>query len=240
LQQAIRGGPASGSGLATLGEASAALLRAGADPDGLAERVRCTAGMLVERQHDGAWFTNGVTRMDAQQHALSALLAAEPALRAGDDAIGGGEEAHSALWLAIAALAASNPLRPGPRRKWWRIAVAAGAAAGLALLSGPLLDWLDVSPASARMAAGVGLGVAAILTVVRPDGASGAVGGAVALVTLAVGADDGWRTLPAIALAAAACAFVPGRWRQANAARVVAVVAFLMAVDLVYDGVLGA
>jgi hypothetical protein len=54
----------------------------------IAERVECGAGMLAARQvsnddaarslnaarTEGAWFTNDVTRMDDQQHALSALL----------------------------------------------------------------------------------------------------------------------------------------------------------------------
>ena len=58
----------------------------------LAERVECGAGMLAERQVSeeeaaetsnperqlGAWFTNDVTRMDDQQHALSGLLRAAP------------------------------------------------------------------------------------------------------------------------------------------------------------------
>ena len=53
-------------------------------------RLACGAGLLADRQVDdararrfaapelvrGAWFRNGVTRMDDQQHALSALLAA--------------------------------------------------------------------------------------------------------------------------------------------------------------------
>ena len=58
----------------------------------LAERVECGAGMLVARQvsaeaaaraadpelNRGAWFTNDITRMDDQQHALSGLLRAAP------------------------------------------------------------------------------------------------------------------------------------------------------------------
>ena len=54
----------------------------------LAERIGCAAGMLVERQWtpqqaasapvpvraEGAWFDEGLTRMDDQQHALSGLL----------------------------------------------------------------------------------------------------------------------------------------------------------------------
>lgn len=60
--------------------------------DDLAERIECAAGMLVERQWtaeqaaeapvpiraEGAWFDEGITRMDDQQHALSGLLYAAP------------------------------------------------------------------------------------------------------------------------------------------------------------------
>ena len=60
----------------------------------IAERIECGAGMLAARQvspqqaargpnpqrTSGAWFTNDVTRMDDQQHALSALLNAAPTL----------------------------------------------------------------------------------------------------------------------------------------------------------------
>lgn len=60
----------------------------------IAERIDCGAGMLAARQvspaaakkttnperTSGAWFTNDVTRMDDQQHALSALLNAAPIL----------------------------------------------------------------------------------------------------------------------------------------------------------------
>ena len=61
----------------------------------IAERATCGAGMLVDRQvsqsgaavspgpdlRRGAWFTNDATRMDDQQHALSALLDAGPIVR---------------------------------------------------------------------------------------------------------------------------------------------------------------
>jgi hypothetical protein len=60
----------------------------------LAERIECGAGMLAERQVSaeeanrsadaartlGAWFTDDITRMDDQQHALSGLLRAAPIL----------------------------------------------------------------------------------------------------------------------------------------------------------------
>ncbi len=63
----------------------------------LGERAICAAGMLRDRQVTpteapryrntdvaaGAWFTNGVTRMDDQQHALSGLLRSRAILAAG-------------------------------------------------------------------------------------------------------------------------------------------------------------
>ncbi len=57
------------------------------DRDAVDERLACVAGMLVERQThsddprlDGAWFREGVTQVDDQQHAVSALLAATAVL----------------------------------------------------------------------------------------------------------------------------------------------------------------
>ncbi|MEX0783103.1 MAG: hypothetical protein WD557_10665 [Dehalococcoidia bacterium] len=72
-----------------------------ADMEGeIGDRIACGTAMLAERQEpagtggagatidggrdaiSGGWFTEGVTRMDDQQHAISALLDAEAALRA--------------------------------------------------------------------------------------------------------------------------------------------------------------
>ncbi len=97
LNRWVRWYPARGGGLGTVGEALGALWRlSGRDAQVsrlrplLAERLGCAAGLLVDRQTDaadaagdadpslseGAWFYRGTTRMDDQQHALSALLAA--------------------------------------------------------------------------------------------------------------------------------------------------------------------
>ena len=87
----------SGASLGTDGEAAAALWRlAGTDPrladlrERLGDRVSCLAGILVDRQvgaeHPnrlarGAWFADGYTQMDDQQHAIAALLGAHEVLR---------------------------------------------------------------------------------------------------------------------------------------------------------------
>jgi hypothetical protein len=86
----------SGASLGTVGEGTTALWRlAGSDPrladlrDRLGDRSACLAGILVERQvartapdpgARGAWFADGYTQMDDQQHAVAALLGALPAL----------------------------------------------------------------------------------------------------------------------------------------------------------------
>lgn len=98
-----RGRQTLGAGLGTLGEGSTNLwlvsrLRPGAEglEHDAAVRSECVSGMLIERQMDaseaaefddpdrveGAWFQFGVTQMDDQQHALSALLGTLPILEA--------------------------------------------------------------------------------------------------------------------------------------------------------------
>jgi hypothetical protein len=94
-----RGRPTLGAGAGTIGEALGSWwVVAGGDPgvadvrDAVGERALCMAGVLERRQvatadaagHpspervEGAWFQFGVTQMDDQQHALSALLLAIP------------------------------------------------------------------------------------------------------------------------------------------------------------------
>ncbi|HEY3142104.1 MAG TPA: hypothetical protein VGJ86_13295, partial [Acidimicrobiales bacterium] len=86
-----------GAGLGVWVEGLGSLTRVAAVDDRLADlrpaledRLNCGAGLLAERQvsaekaddYDqpdlvqGAWFRDGLTRMDDQQHALSGLLAA--------------------------------------------------------------------------------------------------------------------------------------------------------------------
>jgi small neutral amino acid transporter SnatA (MarC family) len=159
-------------------------LTAGADPrlaglrDAIGERAACVAGLAVSAQSGagdargaarpervaGAWFHDGETRMDDQQHALAGLLRTIPIARTSasptdDDGPTGW------LWAAVLLLAL-NPARavfgiPGGRGSPRTTLAAAGGAIGglavcLAALAGdPLLDAFDVSEPSFRTAAGV-------------------------------------------------------------------------------------
>lgn len=93
LSEWLHGRQARAAGLGTWVEGLSSLWVVSADPrvadlrPAITERLMCSAGMLVERQQsaadvgdrpgalvEGAWFTEGATRMDDQQHALSGLL----------------------------------------------------------------------------------------------------------------------------------------------------------------------
>jgi hypothetical protein len=83
LVRPLLGPPRRAAALGTWVEGQAALARlAGVDDRvrGLRSRIvasaRCGAGVLDHRQaHDGAWYDDGVSRMDDEQHAISGLLA---------------------------------------------------------------------------------------------------------------------------------------------------------------------
>ena len=91
----------------------------------IADRATCIAGLAIEAQSDagdaagaarpdrveGAWFLDGETRMDDQQHALAALLRTVPIVEAGDASSEPGDSGPSAwLWVAVLVLAL-NPAR---------------------------------------------------------------------------------------------------------------------------------
>jgi hypothetical protein len=187
--------------------------------------------------------------MDDQQHALSALLAAEPALAvagAGGDAdpVGGGEDAWGFLVVALALLAAANPGRlpqpAGPARLG--VLGAFGAVIALAALSGPIADLLSLSPASVRLAAGAVLAVTSLVGLVVPAGdwSDGLAVAATAVVALAAGIDNGVLVVVAAALPTVAAAlWLPPSWRRPLVARVVAAVGVAIAISLLVDGVLG-
>ena len=185
-----------------MGEALAGLWRtARADPRladiraPLAERAVCVAGLAIARQAGeadasaaqapdrvrGAWFRDGVTRMDDQQHALAALLRTVAIVEARDGAAGSPGAPAPSPWLWLAALVAAFnppwvalgvPRRGRSSRDVVAIAALGGgggalAVLGISLLSGPLLDALDVSAPAFRIAAGVVAAVAGAVTLVR-------------------------------------------------------------------------
>ncbi|MGE0139438.1 MAG: hypothetical protein AB7R77_16605, partial [Ilumatobacteraceae bacterium] len=200
---AVRGGPSElrGGGFGTIGESLTRWWRAArAEPrlddlrDPLASRVRCLAAMTLDAQADdsdaagssdparvrGAWFIDGVTRMDDQQHALSALLQSIDVVEGTTPAAPSrGDHERPSQWLWVVALvAAINPARvAGVLRSdgRWRPAQVSGAgiAAALAVLllaavaAGPLLDALDVSNPAYRVSAGALGGIAGIVGMLR-------------------------------------------------------------------------
>ena len=152
----------------------------------VAARATCIAGLAVREQSDrdeaagaarpervkGAWFNDGETRMDDQQHALAALLRTIPIVQARE--AGGFSDRPPSGWLwAAALLLALNPARAAfavpragrPPRAVVGVAAAGGAIGGLAVCAAaaagePLLEALDVSEPSFRVAAGIVAGLA--------------------------------------------------------------------------------
>lgn len=208
-----------GGGYGVIGEALTGLWRvASAEPrladvrSEAAERAMCIAGLAARAQADageaaafaepdrvqGAWFRAGETRMDDQQHALSALLRTIPIVEAEESP---GLDAPPAWMWLVALVAAINPARlalglprtSGAPPAVARVAALGGLVAGgvvlaVAALSGPLLDALGVSESAMRIAAGVIGGVAGLVAVVRraPAASPSLPGWRAALVPVAV------------------------------------------------------
>lgn len=171
-----------GGGYGVFGEGLGGLWRAAQADDRLAdlraplaERQVCIVALALDAQMNaaeaaaysspgrvaGAWFQNDVTRMDDQQHALSALFATLPILDSPSEIAG--TQPVGWLWLVVA-IGVLNPVRGALalRRTPGGIGVpvlGAGALAGAAVLfgigalSGWLLDVLDVSHPAIRLAA---------------------------------------------------------------------------------------
>lgn len=237
----------------------------------LRHTVGCVAGVLVDRQMTaadvapgepeehivGAWFRDDRTQLDDQQHALSALLLA------GRIGVLGGTDSddrpshtdHGGVggWLTVVLtlVAASNAVRrralvdpPGSPGGG-----AAGVVAGGLLLVAagpPLLDLLDITEPTARVAAGVAVLVTAVVDLVDPRSLGASIlrpGVALAIVVAAV--DPGRPATALAVLAAGAVALVLGRGgrdeqhreRASRAARWLAALAVLLGADLVVDGV---
>lgn len=208
-----------GGGYGVFGEGLTGLWRAAMLDDRLeperatlAERAVCIAGLAMEAQvtpdeaadHPdptkvaGAWFIDDTTRMDDQQHAVSALMLTIPILEATPDTIP--DALHPApmwlLWLLVV-VATANPVRIAvgtPDRARRTQLVAAGTAVGgvallaLGALSGPLLDLLDVSRPAMRLAGASLCLLSAAVDFVRPRPGddAGCDGARAALVPIAV------------------------------------------------------
>ena len=256
----------------------------------IAERAGCVAGLAVETQSDaedaagaarperveGAWFVDGETRMDDQQHALAGLLRTIPIAEAATVLP---RRTRTAVRLALGSRAAPRAQpRPrrlrGPARRALASAVAELAAAGglagalavcaAALLGEPLLELLDVSESSFRIAAGVVAALAGVFDLFRrPPSPEPALDGrraalvpvavpavarpALLVLALGAGADSGVlvsvgaMAIGVAALTALAVGVPPGgprgrvlRW----AARLLAVGLVVLGVLLALDGVL--
>jgi small neutral amino acid transporter SnatA (MarC family) len=161
----------------------------------LAERATCIAGLTIDEQStaedaagsdspgrvEGAWFIDGETRMDDQQHALAGLLRTIPIVEAGEGGSSDAGDNVPSVWLwAAVLLLALNPARAAfgiPRagrspKTAAGLAAAGGAIGGLAVCAAaavgdPLLDALDVSEPSFRTAAGIVAVLAGIADVFR-------------------------------------------------------------------------
>jgi small neutral amino acid transporter SnatA (MarC family) len=183
----------------------------------IAERAVCIAGLAVRAQSDaqdaanavdpqrvaGAWFRDGETRMDDQQHALAGLLRTIPIIEAEGtfDSADPGDGAPSRWLWAIALVLALNPARAAFGMP--RAGRSPGAAVGLAAAGGvvgllavcvvaaiadPLLEALDVSEPSFRVAAGMVAVIAGVADFFRrPPASEPSLGGLrAALVPVAI------------------------------------------------------
>ncbi len=242
LNTVLRGGHAIPAGLGSLGEGIAGLWRvAEADPrltglaDALGDRATCAAGMVASRQVtaaqaasypepgrvQGAWFHGGLTRMDDEQHTLSAMVRSLPIAEQGRPGRPGATSDLPALLGLIALVALANPARIAlgfpiagrDRRQRLAIAavgsgIAAAALVVVAAVADPLLDALHVSAPTVRISVALIVVVTAIIDLVgrvpSPDpGLPGLGGGLVpvliplvlrpglALLALSVAADHG-------------------------------------------------
>jgi small neutral amino acid transporter SnatA (MarC family) len=213
-----------GGGYGVVGEALTGFWRvAEAEPrlfdlrEPLAERTLCIAGLAIDEQVGedeaeayerpervaGAWFRDGETRMDDQQHVLAALLRTVEIVESGASDAGsgsGGDMPTFSLWL-VALVAVVNPFRTAlavPRAGRSRRAVAetallGGLVAGLGVVvltwaAGPLVDALDISEPALRLAAGIVAGVGGVLAAFRrpPPSDPALAGRGAALVPVAI------------------------------------------------------
>ncbi len=260
-----------GGGYGVTNEGLAGLWLAATNDDRLAdvrgpivERASCVAALAIDAQADGAeaadfddevkvrgaWYRDGTTRMDDQQHALSGLLLTIPMVEGEPSS---GHPAPSAWLWVLVVIAVVNPVRgafgvprPGGDRTRAVGLAALGTAIGAALLvlvgatSGWVLDLVDASRPSVRIGAGALCAISAAIDLARrpPRRAPALEGWRGALVPVAVPlmarpamlvaglsvvADLGvWTYAAALAIGAAALTAVVWPLPEDGAGRVVA------------------
>jgi small neutral amino acid transporter SnatA (MarC family) len=247
----------------------------------LAERARCMAGLAVDAQSDaadaadavhpgrvrGAWFRDGETRMDDQQHALAGLLRTIAIVRAGGGSDDQPRDETPAVWLwTLVLLLALNPIRAAfaiPRGGSGAVELALlGGAAGAVIVliasafADPILDALHVSDSSFRIAAGVIAAIAGVADLFRaPARPEPALAGRLAalvpvavplvarpaLIVLALGAGADRGLLPAVialvAGVAGIAALTAAGAAESRRARTLRWLARLLAAGLIAGGV---
>jgi small neutral amino acid transporter SnatA (MarC family) len=183
----------------------------------IAERATCIAGLAVQAQSTdanaaraarpgrvaGAWFRNGETRMDDQQHTLDGLLRTVAIVEAASSRrpADSDDDAPSGWLWAAALLLALNPARAAfgiPRagrssREVAGLAALGGAIGGFTVCAAAaagdvLLDALDVSAPAFRTAAGTVAVLAGASDLIRrpPRPEPALAGRAAALVPVAI------------------------------------------------------
>lgn len=135
---------------------------------GLQDRLRCNAGVITARQIDaeradtypdpdsvrGSWLWFETTQVDDQQHAVSALVAAERILDAGGEIPRRESLPHSWWLVVLAVVAVVNPGRLALAK--FRLGPSSVIAVAVLLLADRwLLRTLDVSVPTAIVSAGV-------------------------------------------------------------------------------------
>ncbi len=196
----LRGGHAIPAGLGSLGEGLGGLWRTAeadarltASAGALADRATCAAGMVAARQItaaqaatypepsrvQGAWFHGGLTRMDDEQHTLSAMVRTLAIVNQTRPTRPGTTTALPAWLGALALVLVVNPCRTAlgfpaaGRTAHDRLGVGAlgGAMAAVAIVvlaavADPLLDALHVSAPTVRIAVALVVAVTAVIDLV--------------------------------------------------------------------------
>lgn len=146
---------------------------------GLRDRLSCNSSVITNRQIDsvraetysdpdrarGSWLWFDITQVDDQQHAVSALVAAERILDAGGEIPRRESLPHSWWLIVLAVIAVVNPGRLASAS--FRLGPSSAIIAAVLLVADrTILRWLDVSVPTAIVAAGVVTVVAAPIALV--------------------------------------------------------------------------